>query len=92
MCPLSNQKLKVYPNLTLHPLKKMLDAGLMVTVNSDDPAYFGGYVNENYVAIAEALNLSENDIRQLAINSFKASFLDGESKNRWIKLIGQKTR
>jgi adenine deaminase len=89
MCPLSNQKLKVYPNLTLHPLKKMLDAGLMVTVNSDDPAYFGGYVNENYVAIAEALHLGEDDIRQLAINSFKASFLDGESKNRWINLLGE---
>jgi adenine deaminase len=89
MCPLSNQKLKVYPDLTLHPLKKMLDAGLMVTVNSDDPAYFGGYVNENYVAIAEALHLGEDDIRQLAINSFKASFLDGESKNRWINLLGE---
>jgi adenine deaminase len=88
MCPLSNQKLKVYPDLTLHPLKKMLDAGLMVTVNSDDPAYFGGYVNENYMAIAEALHLAENDIRQLAINSFKASFLDVESKNKWINLLG----
>jgi len=88
MCPLSNLMLKVYPDLTLHPLKKMLDAGVVVTVNSDDPAYFGGYVNENYLAIAEALHLTEEDIRQLAVNSFKASFLDEEHKNRWINLIG----
>ncbi len=90
MCPLSNLMLKVYPDLTLHPLKKMLDAGVVVTVNSDDPAYFGGYVNENYLAIAEALQLTEQDIRQLAINSFKASFLDEEHKNRWINLIGNR--
>lgn len=83
MCPLSNQKLKVYPDLTLHPLKKMLDKGLMVTVNSDDPAYFGGYVNENFITIAEALELTDQDIKQLAANSIEASFMDIESKNYW---------
>lgn len=83
MCPLSNQMLKVYPDLTLHPLKKMLDAGLMVTVNSDDPAYFGGYVNENFIAIAEALELTENDIKQLAANSIEASFMTEERKDYW---------
>jgi len=83
MCPLSNQMLKVYPDLTLHPLKKMLDAGVMVTVNSDDPAYFGGYVNENLQAITEALHLSKDDIMKLAVNSFDASFLDDTTKAKW---------
>lgn len=87
MCPLSNQMLKVYPDLTLHPLKKMLDKGLMVTVNSDDPAYFGGYVNENLIAIAEALKLTDNDIKQLAANSIEASFMTEESKNYWKQKI-----
>jgi adenine deaminase len=87
MCPLSNQMLKVYPDLTLHPLKKMLDAGLRVTVNSDDPAYFGGYVNENFIAIAEALELTEEDIKQLAENSIEASFMTRERKNFWKQKI-----
>lgn len=89
MCPLSNQKLKVYPDLTLHPLKKMLDAGLMVTVNSDDPAYFGGYVNENFMAIAEALKLTDNDIKQLAANSIEASFMTEEKKGYWKQNISR---
>ena len=89
MCPLSNQMLKVYPDLTLHPLKLMLDAGLMVTVNSDDPAYFGGYVNENFIAIAEALKLTDQDIKKLAANSIDASFLDIESKNYWNQNISR---
>jgi adenine deaminase len=87
MCPLSNQMLKVYPDLTLHPLKKMLDAGLRVTINSDDPAYFGGYVNENFIAIAEALELIEEDIKQLAENSIEASFMTRERKNFWNQKI-----
>jgi adenine deaminase len=87
MCPLSNQMLKVYPDLTLHPLKKMLDAGLRVTVNSDDPAYFGGYVNENIIAIAEALELTEEEIKQLAVNSIEASFMTRERKNFWKQKI-----
>ena len=83
MCPLSNQKLKVYPDLKKHPLRKMLHAGLMVTVNSDDPAYFGGYVNENFIAIAKALQLTATEIIQLAENSIGASFLDDADKLYW---------
>jgi adenine deaminase len=74
MCPLSNQKLKVQANLADHPLKEMMDKGVIVTINSDDPAYFGGYLNENYLAISKALNLSEAQISRLISNSFKASF------------------
>jgi adenosine deaminase len=74
MCPLSNQRLQVTPDLRQHSLKKFMDAGVIVTVNSDDPAYFGGYLADNYVAIAEALDLSEDDIRQLAANSLAASW------------------
>lgn len=87
MCPLSNQKLQVYPDLTLHPLKRMLDMGLCVTVNSDDPAYFGGYMNENYLAIASALNLSREDIARLAVNSFNSSFMSQEWKEARIREI-----
>lgn len=75
VCPLSNLKLKVVKSLKEHPLKKMMKKRLTVTVNSDDPAYFGGYVNENYIRIAKALNLTKKDLYRLAKNSFKASFL-----------------
>jgi adenosine deaminase len=87
VCPLSNLKLKAVPDLRNHPLKKLLDKGVLVTVNSDDPAYFGGYVNENYSAIAEALGLTIEDIRMLAINSFRASFLDEAAKEQHIQEI-----
>jgi len=75
VCPLSNLKLCVVPDLKAHPLKRMLDLGLRATVNSDDPAYFGGYVLDNYVQIARALNLSRQDLVTLARNSFLGSFL-----------------
>ena len=84
VCPLSNLKLKVVKNLKEHPLRKMLQKGLLVTINSDDPAYFGGYINENYLAISEALNLSKEEISTLAKNSFRASFLDEETKQKLI--------
>ncbi|MFM8156266.1 MAG: adenosine deaminase [Actinomycetes bacterium] len=74
MCPLSNQRLQVTPDLREHPLKRLMEAGVLVTVNSDDPAYFGGYVADNYVAIAEALGLNEEEIAQLAENSLLASW------------------
>ena len=74
MCPLSNKRLQVTPDLRDHPLKRLMDAGVLVTVNSDDPAYFGGYVADNYVAIAEALSLTEAEIAQLAENSLLASW------------------
>jgi adenosine deaminase len=80
VCPLSNRALQSCPDLTLHPLKRMLAAGLLVTVNSDDPSYFGGYVNENFLAIQQALSLTENDIVTLARNSFIASFLPDPDK------------
>lgn len=75
LCPLSNLKLKVIQKLEEHPLKVMLDKGLLVTINSDDPAYFGGQVDQNFIQLAEALNLTKEDICTLAKNSFKASFI-----------------
>ncbi len=75
MCPLSNLHLKVVPRLADHNLKRLLDAGVRVTVNSDDPAYFGGYVVENYLAVARALHLTTSDLVTLARNSIEASFL-----------------
>jgi len=80
VCPLSNKALKVVPDLKNHPLKKMMNLGLKVTINSDDPAYFGGQVNQNYIEIQEALKLTKEDLYQLAANSFNYSLLDEESK------------
>ncbi len=80
MCPLSNLQLQVTPDLSRHPLKKLLDAGLVVTVNSDDPAYFGGYLLDNYLAAQRALGLSYADLAQLARNSITASLLPRERK------------
>lgn len=87
VCPLSNLKLKVVKNLKQHPLKKMLEKGLLATINSDDPAYFGGYINENYIEIAKALNLSKEEITQLAKNSFKASFISEDAKKQMIEKV-----
>ena len=87
VCPLSNLKLGGVSDLREHPLKRMLDANLMATVNSDDPAYFGGYVNDNYQQVADALELSASDLVQLAKNSFVRSFLDEGTKNDWIQTI-----
>jgi len=80
VCPLSNVRLGLFPSISQHPLKRLLDAGVLVTINSDDPAYFGGYVSDNYVAVQEGLNLSREDIGQFAANSFNASFLPAEDK------------
>jgi adenosine deaminase len=74
MCPLSNVRLQVVPDLAEHPLPRLLDAGVLVTVNSDDPAYFGGYVADNYVAVAEAFGMSEVDLAALAQASIEAAF------------------
>jgi len=89
VCPLSNVKLRVFPSLDKHQLKHMLDLGLCATVNSDDPAYFGGYVQENLEAVQSALNLSREDIVRLAKNSFQASFLSPEEKARHLAEIDQ---
>jgi adenosine deaminase len=80
VCPLSNLKLCVVGNMTEHPIDRMLAAGLRVTLNSDDPAYFGGYVNDNYAAAAAGRNLLRHDLVTLARNSFLGSFLPEEEK------------
>jgi adenine deaminase len=87
LCPLSNLALKNVAKLKDHTLKKKLDLGLLVSVNSDDPSYFGGYVNENYQAVAEELELSISDIRKLAENSFVSSFLPDNQKEYHLKTI-----
>jgi len=87
MCPLSNLKLKVVDDLKDYNLKRLLEYGLCVTVNSDDPAYFGGYLNENFEALVQSLNLSEEQVKTLAKNSFRASFLDKETKQRYVDAI-----
>jgi adenosine deaminase len=80
VCPLSNVKLRGFETMEDHNLKRLLDRGLCVTVNSDDPAYFGGYMTENYLAVQEALNLDLEDIRSLAKNAIQATFLGQEEK------------
>lgn len=80
VCPLSNLRLCVVDDLKQHPLKKMLEAGLCATINSDDPAYFGGYLLDNFIAIATALDLKESDIIRLSQNSINASFLAENQK------------
>jgi len=87
VCPLSNVKLCVFDKLENHNLKKMLDKGLRVMVNSDDPAYFGGYLNTNLIETAKALKLNLEDIKTLIQNSFKSSFLDEKTKNNWLNKI-----
>ena len=76
-------------NVQEHNILKLLRQGVLVTVNSDDPAYFGGYVNENYEAICENLDLSKEELKTLASNSFKASFLSDERKKHFINQISQ---
>jgi len=87
VCPLSNIKLCVFNNLDEHNLKKMLNKNLMVMVNSDDPAYFRGYLNENLIESQVALGLSMEEVKTLIINSFKSSFLKEEKKKHWIAQI-----
>ena len=90
VCPLSNVKLKVFNNLKDHNLKKMLEKKLMVMVNSDDPAYFGGYLNKNFIEVQRALNLSYEQVKTLLINSFKSSFMKDDKKEEWISKINEK--
>ncbi|TMD66635.1 MAG: adenosine deaminase [Chloroflexi bacterium] len=84
VCPLSNVKLRVFPTLRQHNLKQLLDRGLLVTVNSDDPAYFGGYVGDNFAASTTALGLSREQLLALARNSFAASFLPDNQKRAYL--------
>jgi adenosine deaminase len=87
VCPLSNLKLCVVKNMKDHPIREMLDKGLMATINSDDPAYFGGYMNDNYFAIQEALNLSKQEIYKLTRNAFESTFLDEIDKNALLERV-----
>ena len=87
VCPLSNVKLKVFDRIENHNLKRLLEKGVCVTVNSDDPAYFGGYLLENYLALERGLDLSRGQLTTLARNSFEASFLEAPVKRRWLSAI-----
>jgi adenosine deaminase len=87
VCPLSNLKLCVFPNLADHNLGQLLDAGLCATVNSDDPAYFGGYINANFLQTFAATGLTAQHAYQLARNSFEASFIDAKQKQRYYELL-----
>jgi adenosine deaminase len=87
VCPLSNVKLRVFPDLGAHCLKRMLDRGLRVTVNSDDPAYFGGYIGRNYLEAANALGLDRKDLAQLARNSLLASFVTDAERAGWLRRL-----
>jgi adenosine deaminase len=80
VCPLSNLRLQVIDDLARHPLRRMMDKGLMVTVNSDDPAYFGGYVNENYRAVTDALRLTRDEIAAIVRNGIQASLMTAPAK------------
>ena len=84
LCPLSNLELKVIQKMEDHPVLDMLNKGILATIHSDDPAYFGGYMNENYYETAKALNLNKDHLMQLAINAFEASWLSDEAKEKHI--------
>lgn len=89
VCPLSNLKLNVVTRLDAHNLLDLLHAGVCITINSDDPAYFGGYLNANFYACRTSLNLSADDVVQLVLNSFEASWLRDGDKTRWQKEVGR---
>lgn len=84
VCPLSNTKLRVFAQMHDHTLKQLLDAGVAVTINSDDPAYFGGYLNENFVAIVESLNLTPQQVYTMLRNSLQASFVPEAQRENWL--------
>lgn len=87
VCPLSNLKLCVVDDMAEHNIRRLLQQGVHVTVNSDDPSYFGGYMNDNFIAITEALSLSNDELKKLAQNSFEASFISDAEKQKWIAEI-----
>ena len=90
VCPLSNVKLCVVNHMSQHNILQLLDAGLIVTVNADDPSYFGGYINDNYRALHTSLNMTETQLIQLVKNSFEASFLPYEKKQYWLQKVDEK--
>jgi adenosine deaminase len=89
VCPLSNLRLRVVDDLIHHPLRRMMDKGLVVTLNSDDPAYFGGYVNENYRAVADALSLQRDEIAAIVRNGIRASLMTSPEKDKTLAEVGR---
>ena len=89
VCPLSNLALCVIDDLEKHPLRRMMDLGLKVTVNSDDPAYFGGYINDNFIAVQNALKLNKSDVYHLVRNSFSYSLLPEDAKQKYLGEVDQ---
>jgi adenosine deaminase len=89
VCPLSNLKLCVFPDLASHNLRQLLDAGLVATVNSDDPAYFGGYMNDNFTQTFAAVGLDARHAYTLARNSFEASFIDASARQRYVDRLNE---
>ncbi len=89
VCPLSNVKLKVFKDLKEHNIRKMLELGMRATVNSDDPAYFGGYVGDNFKAIQQALNMTADELVTLARNSFAASFITEQQRSKYMDMVDQ---
>jgi adenosine deaminase len=87
VCPLSNLKLCVVEDMAQHNIRRLLQQGVHVTVNSDDPSYFGGYMNDNFIAITQALDLTNAELKQLAKNSFEASFISDAEKQKWAQKI-----
>jgi adenosine deaminase len=92
VCPLSNVRLCTVESLAGHPLRRLYEAGVKVTINSDDPAYFGGYLQENYAQTAAALNLTRGELSEIAANSFRGAFLSDAEKSRWIARIADYLR
>jgi adenosine deaminase len=93
MCPCSNIMLRVFPDMTAHNIRRLHQAGLCVTVNSDDPSYFGGYINENFAAIQAALGFSDDELWQLARNGFTSAFLSDDQRSRYLaELDGHRPR
>jgi len=89
VCPLSNVKLRVFPAMELHNLKQLLEQGLRITLNSDDPAYFGGYLAQNFLVAAEALDLTRGQLVTLAKNSLQASFVTAAKRAPWLDRLEQ---
>jgi adenosine deaminase len=87
VCPLSNTKLKVFEHMQQHNVLELLELGLMVTINADDPSYFGGYLNDNFFTIIDHLPIDRHQLHRLVKNSFNASFLSEKKKQQWLKII-----
>ncbi|MFT4940412.1 MAG: adenosine deaminase [Paraglaciecola sp.] len=87
VCPLSNIKLRVFDDMTQHNILSLLEQGMLVTVNADDPSYFGGYLNDNFHALAQNLPLNFNQVKQLVANSFTGSFLPESEKQIWLQKV-----